>query len=141
MEWVELDTRRTTLSESSQRGLKSQLTCYTHQSGDELREIVAARREVDVEKVRRLVSGRLASVTKVSPASEPYEAVLRSDDPVRAIRELVGKPSADDTFVQLHAAGRAELSLEGLVVEHEKELGVPAAVVKRARDRLDYYGA
>ena len=40
VEWVELGARRTVLSDANKRGLKSQLTCYTHRSGDELREIL-----------------------------------------------------------------------------------------------------
>ena len=74
VEWVELGTRRSMLSEASQRGLKSQLTCYTHRSGDELREIVEARRGVDVDASTSR-SSRNLSTARVVPASilTPYE--------------------------------------------------------------------
>ncbi len=141
VEWVELGTRRTMLSEASQRGLKAQLTCYTHRSGDELREIVEARRGVDVDRVRALISELVDSASVVGVNLAPYGRVRDDDDPVRAARELVGQPFAESTFIQLNAAGQRNLSMESLVVDRAEDLGMPSFVVERARDRLEYYEA
>lgn len=141
VEWVELGTRRSMLSEASQRGLKAQLTCYTHRSGDELREIVEARRGVDIEQVRRLLSQLVDGVSSASVDPTLYEMVRDDDDPVRAARELAGQPFAESTFIQLNAAGQRNLSLESLAVTRAKDLGMPSFVVERARDRLEYYEA
>ncbi len=141
VEWVELGTRRSMLSEMSQRGLKAQLTCYTHRSGDELREIVEARRGVDVDHVRALISELVDGANGAGVNLAPYERVRDDDDPVRAARELVGQPFAESTFIQLNAAGQRNLSLESLVVTRAKDLGMPSFVVERARDRLEYYEA
>ena len=141
VEWVELGTRRSTLSEASQRGLKAQLTCYTHRSGDEMREIVEARRGIDVDQVRALISGLVDVASGAGVDVAPYERVRDDVDPVRAARELVGQPFAESTFIQLNAAGQRNLSLESLVVTRAQELGMPSFVVERARDRLEYYEA
>jgi hypothetical protein len=139
VEWVELGTHRSTLSEASQRALKSQLTCYTHRSGDELREIVEARHGVDIKHVRVLITKLVDGVSGAGVDPGPYEALLADHDPVRAARELVGQPVAESTFIQLNAAGKQHLSLEHLVVERAKGVGMPPFVVERARERLDYY--
>jgi hypothetical protein len=141
VEWVELGTRRTMLSEASQRGLKAQLTCYTHRSGDELREIVEARRGVDIGQVRALLSELVDGTRGAGVDPSPYEMVRDDDDPVRAVRELVGRPFATSTFVELNGMGKRSLSLEGLVVDRAKDVGIPSHVVERARDRLEFYGA
>ncbi|MDR7252270.1 putative Mrr-cat superfamily restriction endonuclease [Nocardioides sp. BE266] len=86
VEWVELGTRRSMLSEASQRSLKAQLTCYTHRSGDELREIVEARRGVDAARVRALISELVDDACGAGVDSAPYERVRDADDPVRATR-------------------------------------------------------
>jgi hypothetical protein len=75
--------------------------------------------------------------TPVAP--EPYEAILSSEDPIRALRERVGQPFAEAIFIQLHAAGRRDLSMESLIVETANGLGVPRAIVDLARGRLDFY--
>lgn len=141
VEWAELGTRRSMLSDASQRGLKAQLTCYTHRSGDELREIVEARRGVDIEQVRALLSDLVHGARGTGVDPTPYEMVRDDDDPIRAARELVGQPFAEPTFIQLNSAGQRSLSLESLVVTRAKDLGMPEFVVKRARDRLEYYEA
>lgn len=141
VEWVELGTRRSTLSESSLRGLKSQLTCYTHRSGDELREIAESERGVDRGRVRALISELVDGASRAGVDLTPYKMVRDDEDPVRAARELVGQPFAESTFIQLNAAGQRNLSLESLVVTRAKDLGMPSFVVERARDRLEYYEA